>query len=91
MQNALLRTDEGLQLGGGVERDAKPTLVEARHGLPQGHDARRGLIAVGIGALSLAAEGFNRLRRGRKVGAANGQRDDVEARSIHLRHLLALA
>ena len=89
MENALFGADEWLYLSLGVEFNAKPTFVKAGHGLTQLGNTRSGLIAVGVSLLGLTAKRLDGLWRGRHVGAAYGQRDDVFAFSVEAGHLFA--
>ena len=91
MQNTFLRTDERQHLGLGVELDVVPATVELGHRLAQLGRTHRGLIAVSVRLVGHLAQFLDGLWRGRHVGTANGQRDDVLALGIHLSHLLEFA
>ena len=91
MKDALLRTNEGLNLGERVEGYAVPARVKLGHCLAQLWDAASRLIAVGIGATGFATQGLDGSVRGWLVGTANGQTDDVHALRVELGHLLEFA
>ena len=71
MQDAFLRTDEGLYFRLRIQFHAVPFLVPRGETLSQLRDAHVGLVAMFIGTTGVLAEGLHGPLRGREVGAAD--------------------
>ena len=91
VQDALLRSDKRLDFCPCINGNTVPPLIKACHGRTQLRRPCRWLITVSGCLPGNLAQFVYCLFRGRHIGTADGQRDDVLSVSIHLRHFLQFA